>query len=586
MFTFGSCDDFLDAPSKSSMDESVIYSTEAFAQQSLGGIMVSFAETNSYRGRYLPYYGINTDCEIINSYTDVGGTKCRVANYNTRTSSADVMETAPTCWAKFYEGIERANMAIRGLRTYGDVKNRPEMAQILGEALTLRAILYNDLLKAWGNVPARFEPINSETLYVPKTERDEILTQLLADLDEAAGYCAWPGDTKATESRERINKAFVKGLRANIALVAAGYSVHLDGQYRLSNTFNQQELYGIAKQECLDVINSQKVRLLDFEDVFKKYYCGEDFTAANNEILWEIPFSDGRGRVIYNLGVKHTNTDKYTSQAQGGSNGPNPTIFYDYEKEDVRRDVTCVPYEWTDGKQVPTNLNKWYFGKFRYEWLHREVSNSDNDGLNWLYMRYSNVLLMAAEAINELDGASAAAPYFRQVRERAYPNNPEKVEAYMANITGKEKMFNAIVDERALEFCGEMYRKADLIRWNLLTEKMEENKIKLQQLSARAGKYAYLPQKIYYKTAADGETVIIYGLNFGDTDGIGESLRYPSNKGWKMFSDDDANNEAKKIWNCLFMRDPKLQPYWPIFDVDVANSNGSLNNDNYNAPTN
>ncbi|MDX9882573.1 MAG: RagB/SusD family nutrient uptake outer membrane protein [Prolixibacteraceae bacterium] len=585
LVSFNACDEFLDVESKSTMDGSVVYSSPEFAQQAVGGILTSFAETNSYRGRYLVNYGVNTDVEITNSFGDYTGPKGRIANYNTQTQSPGVMESTPTCWAKLYEGVERANIAVENLRAYGDVENRPEMAQILGEVLTLRAVIYNDLLKAWGNVPARFSPITPETIYEPKSDRDVILKQLLDDLAEAAEYCAWPGETAVTQTREHVNKAFVKGLRARLALIAAGYSQHIDGQYRESAEFDKTELYQIAKTECLDVINSGTCRLLGFEEVFKNYYCGENLTAVNNEILFEIPFSEGRGRVIFDLGVKHTNTDKYTGQAKGGTDGVNPVMWYEYEKEDVRREVSCVPYEWTNGKQVPTNLNKWYFGKYRYEWLPRRVTSSNDDGLNWLYMRYSDILLMAAEAINELEGLTAAAPYFREVRERAYPNNPEKVDAYMAQITAsKNAFFNAIVDERALEFCGEMVRKADLIRWNLLTEKMAENKEKLQQLSARQGKYADLPQKIYYKTAPDGESLIIYGLNFGDTDATGEALRYPSNKSWEMFGGETT--EDKKIWNCLFMRDPELQPYWPVFDVDVANSNGTLTNDGYNHPAN
>src|SRR5690606_17934213 len=123
------------------------------------------------------------------------------------------------------------------------------------------------------------------------------------------------------------------------------------------------------------------------------------------------------------------------------------------------------------------------------------------------------VVLMAAEAINELDGPAAAAPYLEMIRKRAFPNNPEKVTTYMAQATAsKASFFDAIVDERALEFTGEMLRKADLIRWNLLKTKLDEAKVKLQQLENRQGRYADLPSKIYYKTLEDKETVEIYGL--------------------------------------------------------------------------
>jgi hypothetical protein len=575
------CQDLLEAPSKSTLDESVIFSTPALAQNAIAGVIQSFCETNSYRGRYLVYYGINTDCEVYISLKSTTDDKARLSNYNTNISNSQ-MNTDNNAWAKFYEGIERANLAIRGLRTYGNVRNNPELAQILGEMLTLRAVVYNDLIRGWGDVPARFEPIGTETVYLPKSDRDVIYKQLLADLEEAATLVAWPNETAMTKSTERINKAFVKGLRARLALSAGGYSQRTDGTTRRSNDSDlaPEKMYAIAKQECLDVINSGTCRLIpSFENVFKTL-C-EEKLQAGLESLWEIPFSEGRGRVIFDLGVKHTTTDKYTQQNKGGTNGPNPIMFYAYDVDDTRRNVTCIPYEWTDGIQVPTNLNKWYFGKYRYEWLSRVVTSTNDDGLNWLYMRYSDVILMAAEAINELDGAAEAAPYLRMIRERAFPGHPEKVDAFMQQATAsKNAFFNAIVDERALEFTGEMLRKNDLIRWNLLSVKLNEAKNKLERLENREGEYANLPKKIYYKN--EGEKVIIYGLNYGDTDQQGAALGYDSSKEWKL----SASGDQISYWNALFLRNPDTQQFWPIWQIFLDTSNGTLNNDGYNTPTN
>ncbi len=568
----------MEAPTKSSLDESVIFSNPSLAEGAVAGIIHSFAETNSYRGRYIAYYGMNTDTEVRNGLRDVVHEGSRLVNYNTNVNNSN-MNTDNNAWAMFYQGIERANIAIRGLRNYGDVENNAQLAQLLGEVLTLRAVVYNDLMKAWGDVPARFEPVNSETVYLPRSDRDIIYKQLLADLEEAAELVAWPNETAMTSSTERVNKAFVKGLRARLALAAGGYGQRSDGTIRRSNDpdLAPEKMYEIVKKECLDVINSGTARLETFEGVFRSLH-SEQFIAGS-EILWEIPFSEGRGRVIFDLGVRHTTVDQYTGQNRGGSNGPNPVIFYEYDVDDVRRDVTAVPYEWTDGVQVPTNNGRWMFGKYRYEWLPRRVTSTNDDGLNWLYMRYSDVLLMAAEAINELDGPAAAAPYLRQVRERAFPNHPEKVDAFMAQATsGKEAFFNAIVDERALEFTGEMLRKGDLIRWNLLGAKLNEAKIKLQQLENREGKYADLPQRIYYQTADDGETVMIYGLNYGDTDEEGAALGYESNKTWEITS----SSETTTFWDALFLRDPDQQQYWPVWQVFIDTSNGMLNNDGYN----
>src|SRR5690606_26782607 len=160
MMMLNACKDTLDAPTKSSMDESVIFSTPSLAEGAIAGVIQSFAETNSYRGRYLVYYGINTDCEVTNSVKNISDEKTRLSHYNTNVNNGQ-MNTSNNAWAKFYEGIERANLAIRGLRTYGDVANNAQLAQVLGEMLTLRAVVYSDLVKAWGDVPARFEPVNS-----------------------------------------------------------------------------------------------------------------------------------------------------------------------------------------------------------------------------------------------------------------------------------------------------------------------------------------------------------------------------------------------------------------------------------------
>ena len=585
------CEDLLDAPTKSSLDESLIFSTPAYAKSAMVGVLVSFGEQNSYRGRYIVCYGTNTDVDVRNglSGTKVPDGKAFLSNYETNVDN-DQMNTFDTSgapnnvYSMSYQGIERANLAIRGLRDYADLNNW-ELAQILGEVLTLRAVLYIDLLKGWGNVPAYFEPTTPETLYMPRVDRDIILKQLLADLEEASNLVGWPNENSYTASIEYVNKCFVKALRARIALIAGGYSLHVgETEMRLSADpdLSKEKMYTIAKDECLDIIHSGYARLQpqgsfsnSFEAAFRALHA--ETHVAGNENLWEIPFSNGRGRVLYDLGVEHTNADKYTKLPSGGSDGPNPIMFYKYKPEDVRRDVTCIPYAWTDGIQVPTNLNKWYYGKYRYEWLSRVVSPGNDDGLNYLYMRYSDVLLMAAEAINELDGSPAnAATYLRQIKERAYPNNPGIVTAEMSAATAsKNAFFNAIVDERAKEFCGEMVRKHDLIRWNLLSAKMKENRDDLQNLHNRVAPYDDVNTRLYYKTASDGESLILYGLNRGELDTPPMDANSYSSQSWSLTSSGDTY----KYWDRLYLRDPDLQPYWPIWQNVISNSHGVLVND-------
>ncbi|HSV89005.1 MAG TPA: RagB/SusD family nutrient uptake outer membrane protein, partial [Bacteroidales bacterium] len=173
------------------------------------------------------------------------------------------------------------------------------------------------------------------------------------------------------------------------------------------------------------------------------------------------------------------------------------------------------------------------------------------------------------------------APYLRQVRARAFPNHPLLVDAFMAQATAsREAFFNAIVDERALEFTGEMLRKGDLIRWNLLGTKLNEAREKLIQLENRQGKYSTLPRNIYWTYAPDGETVIIYGLNLGDTDAAGAALGWPNTMAWNI----TATGELMPFWDALYLRNPDTQQFWPIWQIFIDGSNGMLNNDGFNFP--
>ena len=277
---FSSCqdlsDDYLETPSVSSLDESVIFSNPALAKGAIDGIKIPFAETNSYRGRFLPWYGFNTDTEWYNSSeSTTSGDKVDLCNYDAKSINSQ-MNTDNNVWACMYSGIERANLCIRGLRLYGNPTPGSELGQLLGEALTLRAIYYADLLKTWGDVPARFEPINSETIYLEKTNRDVIYKKLIKDLGEASSLVAWPNETAATTSVERINKAFVKGLRSRLALVASGIQQYPDGVRRSNDPeLSVAVMYPIARKECDTIINSNKARLeSSFETLWKKYNQG------------------------------------------------------------------------------------------------------------------------------------------------------------------------------------------------------------------------------------------------------------------------------------------------------------------------
>jgi len=570
-------DEYFDTPAQSTLDEQQIFSTPGLARGAIDGITMSFAESNSYRGRLLGYQGLNTDTEWFLASSSENA-KSALVTYFAQADNGE-MNQADNAWAMMYQGIERANMCIRGLRAYGNPSPNTELGQLLGEALTLRAIFYADLIRNWGDVPARFEPVSSENVYIPKTSRDIIYKQLLVDLEEASTLVAWPNETSATNTVERINKAFVKGFRARLAMQASGYQQYPDGVRRSTDPeLSVEKMYKLALDECRLVIQSGSAKLEPtFEGFWKKY--NQENLAAGGESLWEIPFAFNRGRMFYWFAVKHDTKDKYQGMrdSNGGTAGPLPFVFYDYDQVDTRRDVTCVPYKWgaavsNVSKQELTDLQVWYFGKYRFEWMTRFAEAPNDDGMNKIYMRYAEVLLIAAEAANELEGYAAAAPYLKEIRRRAFAaaDHAEKVDAYVNDLIGQKAMFDAIVDENEYEFTGEMERKFALIRWNLLKTKLDEAKAKMTDLKARTGEYELVPKTLYYKYKADGVTLDIYGLNRGESSNPGGD--YVS-KGWEKLEE----NKISTLYNAGV--NPNNRQFWPIWQVFISGSNGQLKND-------
>lgn len=577
-----SCNEILDQPSPSTFDESTVFSQYALAEYNVFSISEVFGHTNCYRGRYLPWYGFNTDIEWYNGTNSAGK---ELTQYNTLPNNSQ-LNLANGPYNEMYIGVERANLCINGLRLYGDVENDQDMRYLLGEALTLRALLYFDLIKGWGDVPARFEPVEASTIYVKKSSRDVIYKQILADLEEAFAYLPLPNEYDVTTTTDRVSRAFAKGLYARIALAASGYALRPDdeqvgtgnmGSVRLSSDaeLSKEVLYPKALTALEEIIGKGCNSLTgNYEDLW--YGVNNFDLAAGNEIIFVIPFGDARGRWNYTFAINADGSSTVNGASnRGGSAGPVPTLFWDFDDKDVRRDITCVNYKWNKNDlQEPAGIDCWYFGKYRFEWMDTQpYTGGNDDGVKPVYMRYSDILLMAAEIANELGDLAKAKSYLLPVRQRAFKGNEAVAEAYVNGINSKEAMFNAIVDERAFEFTGEFLRKGDLIRWNMLKSKMDEAKTKMTNLSNLSGDYAFMSGDIYYKEADDEKSIIIWGFKPGETG-------TPEGNDWVQSAKYISTTEFKPaLIEALYQKDPDTRQFWPIFENTITNSQNNLVND-------
>jgi hypothetical protein len=256
-----------------------------------------------------------------------------------------------------------------------------------------------------------------------------------------------------------------------------------------------------------------------------------------------------------------------------------------------------VNWKWVlgpNGKNIPqlAGPNDWYFGKFRLEWQLKAPYNGGNDdGIKPIYMRYSDILLMAAEIANDPAcggrDETFAKNCLRQVRERAYKGNEGMAAAYVNSLSGQNAIFEAIVDERALEFVGEMLRKQDLIRWNLLGDKIDAAKAELKEWMDNAG--TEFGPAVWYRYAADG-SIETYGYNETATTDAA-----PAGDGWECYTDSKGavatyfkftsedtgaySESAQKKLDSFYDNDPDTKQWWPIPEATLVNSQGTLYND-------
>lgn len=647
-------DDVLDVEAQSTFEPATVYSDYQLAEYTIFAIAHTFGDTNCYRGRINMWYGTNTDVELhgttsVTSKPDVN--KYTLPEYDPATNNGQ-LSASNNAYTSLTAAIERANLAIEGLRANADLSN-PDMAYLLGEALTYRAFIYFELTKFWGDVPFRTKPVSANDVYLPKTDRDVIYKQILADLDEAIEYLYWPYESPQTSSMDRMNKAFAKGLYARIALTASGWAWRpADGKVgtgdpgslrlSVSEELSKAVLYPKALKHLEDIFQSGTVALeSDYETLWRKFNNSEHVTNCK-EILWVVPMSDSRNRWNYHYAFPHRNSEYIANASRGGDIGPMPTLWWKYEKQDVRRDLTCVPFWYnrdaTQGKggigyELRGGVNYWFFGKYRFEWMiTAPYAGGNDDGIKHISMRLPDAYLMAAEMAAYLGELEKAQEYLLKVRARAYKGNEAMAQAYVSKLTlgsavGNDNaavadyntegtIMKAIIDERGLELVGEQIRKQDLIRWGLLKIKLDEAAKDLEDLAKMRGDYAayapyaeakdvkdksgkevwgtYMAYPLYWRQVDGG--IEIFGL---DPDQIGKApadYTEAEPNGWYVQEDYISEkgfwigNEVAKSWgvstdyrwSAIYknsFNDPYPRSVWPFFDVVLTSMQGAIVND-------
>lgn len=504
MLSLTACDDFLDVdPDSTSANTEFIYNNEGEISTALNGVYAQILSGNTFGNNLYKDFQLNSDVDFsTNTSETASGNK--PARFDTRSDASNIN----SLWNALYKGVETANEFIFNLKnsklyeekmkteiadgenTGGvvteEVPNVTKLTQMMGEAKVMRAMFYHELLSYWGDIPFTFKATyETNNLYPEVTDRQVVSDSLIADLRHAAEWMQSDKD-ETLDAPERISKEAAYAMIARLALQAGGYSLNHDANdvngYKMTRPSNYKEYYQIARDYAKKVIDAGGHSLnKSFRDVFVDE-CNH-IVNKGDDAIFEIPFGkDYSGAWGYAQGPKSevdaNNETDFSNQAWGSTSGNvRTTRFYRhmFKEGDARRDYVCGTWGYSNQGLPAINFSyTMYNNKWSKLWntVGLGKASTGNTGINFAYIRYADVLLMFAEADNEVNGAPTkeAIDAVNQVRRRAY--NGVNYELTSAQTATKEDFLKAVLDERKFEFAGENMRWKDLVRNNLYSEQI------------------------------------------------------------------------------------------------------------------
>lgn len=477
------------------------YNTEKEVQYGLAGVYGVMSNEALYGNFYSLMYSNIDDLCYFNR--DMGSNLLQFHRHTAGTSQIyDI-------WVELYQGIRNANAFMEAVVLTDFDKD----GAYYNEARFLRAYYHFLLAQAWGDVPLRSSAVTThDQVMIAVTPQYDVLDWAAKEMEA----CIALAPEALDNTPSRIAKTTVHGILSRVYLFMAGESVKGGDKTALLTN---------AKNHADAVIKSAKHQLNpDYSQIFKNMIMDE-YDTQYRESMWEVDFLGDRssaenwtnGRIGDVIGLQSTGSSGFETWNCNYSYGQYDgslklwdlywrTDRTEDENEletitDKRQDWNLPPYNYagnanhppygsglTSGKSIVSIDKAPYVydnvstnqsalaapgirncGKYR-----REVEYEGHKSSKFLYttinyplLRYSDVLLMYAEASNEIEGVTQAAyDCVKAVRDRAGIKTKEITEY------DKDSFRELIRNERGRELCFESLRKYDLIRWGIYVEEM------------------------------------------------------------------------------------------------------------------
>lgn len=479
------CNDFLDLKPQGSENSDNYFNTEENATYAVNGIydVLQFDEGDGPDGQWVGghfdfFLGDMTSDDAEKGSTDTDNLDLLRIIGGTGTSS---LAQAEAFWIHGFWGVSRANYVIEGLQNVS--WNEAARDRLLGEALFLRAYFNWYLVSKFGPIPlftTSAQP--SDFGSVERASVNEVYTQIAIDLNDAADLL--PGRSGyATANLGRATKGAAQSLLARVYM----YQIGTDAA---NTTVNWQSVFNLTDA----VIKSGEYKLLNNYAML-----WEEENDNSTEAVFEIQF--GEGSEEYAPGSIGTNFHQYQSNRADGSgwgfNNPTKSLVDEFENGDPRLSCTIYGENFNDGI-LYGEKKKYDRAGQGSDWMNRKAALPVLPTIaraatrNVKVIRYSDVLLMHAEAAYHLNKPDEAQAKLEMVRNRArnssycmgyaegqmnYSATPAETTNLLPKVTATgESLLKAIWHERRVELAMEGLRFFDLVRTGRFLDTMEQDK--------------------------------------------------------------------------------------------------------------
>jgi hypothetical protein len=442
LFILPSCKKFLEEDPKGFVSVANFYKTQEDAIAAVNAIYgyLNSTSTGSTAGVYHSTFwviaGLASD-EMLNNQLGAPDLD-QIATFSHGSQNNALLET----WQMHYKTITVANIAIE--RIPGISMDATLRARLVNEARFLRGLMYFDLVRMFGDIPLVTR--ESDELKPARTAASAVYDLIISDLAAAE---ALPDTYPAGQGKGRATSGAAKSILAKVYLT--------------------RKEYDKAAAKALEVINSNQYQLWeDFADVFK-------LSSRNGkEAIFSVGFGDAGGAIsFWEVGQFNVRLLPRELSEEGVENAqgwqlPTLNLYESYEADDRRRSVTFVTEVHKEDGSV--QQIRPYIQKYWDRAAEPKANGSFND---YPVIRYADVLLIYAEAANELGDESTAHTYINMVRKRARFNGTTYLNV-LPDYVGltKEQFRDAVLKERRMEFVAEGQRWFDLARTGTLEAKV------------------------------------------------------------------------------------------------------------------